>query len=244
MQGFVAGVNAARKLKGEEPFILERSDGYIGILIDDLCTKGTPEPYRMLTSRSEYRLIHRQDNADIRMREKGYKLGLVSLEELNETLEKYGQVDEEIARLEKFHIGPTKELEELLDTFDEKLPPSGISLASLIRRPRVTYESLAPFDPERPQLSKEIIELLEINIKYEGYIKRQLKQIEEFKKSEGRALPENLDYSEIKGMRTEAIEKLSHIRPNNIGMASRVSGVSPADMAALMLHLERRARGI
>lgn len=244
VQGFVAGVNAARKLKGEEPFILERSDGYIGILIDDLCTKGTPEPYRMLTSRSEYRLIHRQDNADIRMREKGYKLGLVSLEELNETLEKYKQVDEEIARLEKHHIGPTKELEELLDTFDEKLPPSGISLASLIRRPRVTYESLAPFDPERPQLSKEIIEQVEINIKYEGYIKRQLKQIEEFKKSEGRALPENLDYSEIKGMRTEAIEKLSHIRPNNIGMASRVSGVSPADMAALMLHLERRARGI
>jgi tRNA uridine 5-carboxymethylaminomethyl modification enzyme len=153
-------------------------------------------------------------------------------------------VDEEIARLEKFHIGPTKELEELLDAFKEKLPPSGISLASLIRRPRVTYESLAPFDPERPQLSKEIIEQVEINIKYEGYIKRQLKQIEEFKKSEGRALPENLDYSKIKGMRTEAIEKLSHIRPNNIGMASRVSGVSPADMAALMLHLERRARGI
>lgn len=243
-QGFVAGVNAARALKGETPFILERSDGYIGILIDDLCTKGTPEPYRMLTSRSEYRLIHRQDNADIRLREKGYELGLVSRAELDETLGKYELVKKETERLEKTHIGPTEELGELLRSFDEKLPPSGVSLAGLLRRPKVSYGSLEPFDRERPELGKEIIEQVEINIKYEGYIKRQLKQIEEFKKSEGRALPENLDYREIRGMRTEAIEKLSRIRPGNIGMASRVSGVSPADMAALMLHLEKRERGL
>ena len=244
VQGFVAGVNAARKIKGEEPFVLARSDGYIGILIDDLCTKGTPEPYRMLTSRSEYRLVHRQDNADIRLREKGFGIGLVSGEELKETLKKYKEVEKETARLEKLHIGPTKELEELLESFNEKLPPSGVSLADLVRRPRVTYGSLEPFDPDRPRLSEEITEQIEINLKYDGYIRRQLRQIEEFKKAEGRVLPDNIDYSEVKGMRTEAIEKLSRIRPGNIGMASRVSGVSPADMTALMLYLERRERGI
>ena len=239
-QGFVAGVNAALKLKGEAPMVLKRSDGYIGTLIDDLVTKGTNEPYRMMTSRSEYRLLHRQDNADLRLSGIGMRIGLVPTERYQAVLDKYAAVEREIKRLERTHIGPTPELNELLTSKNTAPVSSGVSLADLIRRPQLDYKMLAPFDPERPGLPRAVWYQAEISLKYEGYIKRQLKQVEEFSRMEERVLPEDINYDEVAGLRLEAREKLKKIRPHSFGQASRISGVSPADISVLMVWMEGR----
>ena len=240
VQGFVAGVNAALKLLGREPFILRRSEAYIGALIDDLVTKGTNEPYRMMTSRSEYRLILRQDNADERLSAIGLSLGLVSAERHAAVVEKYAAVRREIARLENTHLAPSDELNALLEARGTAPVASGVSLADLIRRPQLSYADLAPFDPERPALPRAVAGSAEINLKYEGYIRRQFKQVEEFSRMEGHALPPDLDYDAIVGLRLEAREKLKKIRPENLGQAGRISGVSPADLAVLMIYLEKK----
>ena len=240
VQGFVAGVNAARRIKGETPFILHRSDGYIGTLIDDLVTKGTNEPYRMMTSRSEYRLLHRQDNADQRLSEKGYEIGLVSREQYEKVLEKYTAVEKELDRLEHTFIAPSAGLTELLEKRGTADMKNGTSLAELVRRPQISYADVAPFDKGRQELSKAITEQVEIRLKYDGYIKRQLKQVEEFKKMEERRLPADIDYDDVMGLRIEAREKLKKIRPDNFGQAGRISGVSPADVTVLMVYLESR----
>ena len=240
VQGFVAGVNAAMKLRGRPPFILRRSDGYIGTLIDDLVTKGTNEPYRMMTSRSEYRLLHRQDNADQRLSAYGLEIGLVSPERHRAVVEKYAAVDREIKRLESCHLAPTEALNAMLENRGTAKVSTGVSLADLIRRPQVGYADLALFDPERPALDRAVCYEAELNLKYEGYIKRQLKQVEEFTRMESRSLPANLDYDQITGLRLEAREKLKKIRPENFGQASRISGVSPADISVLMIYMENR----
>ena len=239
-QGFVAGVNAALKLKGEAPMVLKRSDGYIGTLIDDLVTKGTNEPYRMMTSRSEYRLLHRQDNADLRLSGIGMRIGLVSPERHQAVLDKYAAVEQEIKRLERTHIGPTAELNELLVSKNTAPVSSGVSLADLIRRPQLDYKMLAPFDHERPVLPRAVWYQAEISLKYAGYIKRQLKQVEEFSRMEERVLPDDINYDEVSGLRLEAREKLKKIRPHSFGQASRISGVSPADISVLMVWMEGR----
>ena len=240
VQGFVAGVNAARKIKGESPFILRRSEGYIGTLIDDLVTKGTNEPYRMMTSRSEYRLLHRQDNADKRLSKIGYELGLVSEETYNKVLEKYALVEKETKRLEKLNLSPTAELNAMLETKGSAPVSTGFSVADIIRRPQISYADTAPFDPERPELPKAVKQQVEISLKYEGYIKRQLKQVEEFTKLEEKRLPADINYAEVTGLRLEAREKLEKIRPENFGQAGRISGVSPADISVLMIYVESR----
>lgn len=237
VQGFVAGVNAALKILGRPAFVLDRSTSYIGTLIDDLVTRGTNEPYRMMTSRSEYRLYLRQDNADIRLTKYGFELGLISEERYSRVLQKYERIRAEISRLEKTHLPPTDELNGFLT--GRGMPPAstGVSLASLIKRPQLTYADTEPFDPERPALTKAEREEVEIELKYSGYIEKQLNQIKEFRRLEERLLPEEIDYSEINGLRLEAREKLGAIRPRSLGQASRISGVSPADMAALMIYL-------
>ena len=240
VQGFVAGVNAALKLKGEAPMVLKRSDGYIGTLIDDLVTKGTNEPYRMMTSRSEYRLLHRQDNADLRLSGIGMRVGLVPPERYQAVLDKYAAVEREVKRLERTHIGPTTQLNNLLALHDTAPVSSGVSLADLIRRPQLDYKMLAPFDPKRPELPRAVWYQAEISLKYEGYIKRQLKQIEEFSRMEERVLPEDINYDDVAGLRLEAREKLKKIRPHSFGQASRISGVSPADISVLMVWMEGR----
>ncbi len=240
-QGFVAGVNAALKLKGEEPLILRRDQGYIGVLIDDLVTKGTEEPYRMMTSRTEYRLLHRQDNADQRLSGIGHRIGLVSDEAFRKVEEKYAAVEREQERLEHTGTSATPELAALLEQRGEQPPKSGSAkLADLLRRPRINYADLAPFDPQRPELDKAVTEEVEIAMKYQGYIARQLRQVEEFRRLEARSLPEEIDYASLSGLRLEAREKLERIRPMNLGQASRISGVSPADVAALMIWLEKK----
>ena len=239
-QGFVAGVNAALKLRGEEPMILKRSDGYIGTLIDDLVTKGTNEPYRMMTSRSEYRLLHRQDNADKRLSAIGLRIGLVSPERYQAVQDKYAAVDSEIKRLESTHLAPTQELNALLRERGTAELSSGASLAELIRRPQLDYSALAPFDPERPNLPRPVWYEAEISLKYDGYIKRQLKQVDEFTRMEKKLLPDDIDYDKIAGLRLEAREKLKKIRPRSFGQASRISGVSPADISVLMIWMEGR----
>ena len=238
VQGFVAGVNAALKLKGEEPLILRRSDGYIGTLIDDLVTKGTEEPYRMMTSRSEYRLLHRQDNADQRLSGIGLRIGLVSPERHRAVLDKYAAVDRELERLENTHIAPSEALNGTLEALGTAAVNNGVSLADLIRRPQVGYRDVAPFDAQRPKLPDVICAQVEIRLKYEGYIRRQLKQVEEFTRMEERPLPAELDYDAVTGLRLEAREKLKKIRPENFGQASRISGVSPADVSVLMVYME------
>ncbi len=235
VQGFVAGVNAALKLRGEAPFILRRSDGYIGTLIDDLVTKGTEEPYRMMTSRSEYRLLHRQDNADQRLSAVGLRIGLVSPERHRAVLDKYAAVDRELERLENTHIAPSAALNDTLTALGTAAVNNGVSLADLIRRPQVGYRDVAPFDRERPELQDVVCAQVEIRLKYEGYIKRQLKQVEEFTRMENRPLPADLDYDAVPGLRLEAREKLKKIRPLSFGQASRISGVSPADVSVLMI---------
>ena len=240
VQGYVAGVNAALKIMGREPFIIRRSDGYIGALIDDLVTKGTNEPYRMMTSRSEYRLLHRQDNADIRLSGMGLEIGLVSKAQHQAVLDKYAAVDAEIKRLERRHVPPTEEVNAMLQSRGTAAISTGVSLADLIRRPQISYADTADFDADRPQLSRAVIQQVEISLKYEGYIKRQLKQIEEFTKMERRPLPMDLDYEAVTGLRLEAREKLQKIKPENFGQASRISGVSPADISVLMIYMESR----
>ena len=240
VQGFVAGVNAARKILGKSPFILRRSDGYIGTLIDDLVTKGTNEPYRMMTSRSEYRLLHRQDNADQRLAGLGRELGLVSEEQYRKVLDKYAAVEAELARLENTHVAPTAEVNALLAEKGTAPIATGFSLAELVRRPQISYADTAPFDPGRPALPKAVRQQVEIRLKYDGYIKRQLRQVEEFTRMEEKKLPADLDYAAISGLRLEAREKLEKIRPENFGQASRISGVSPADISVLMVYMESR----
>ena len=239
-QGLVAGVNAALKLKGEEPLILTRDTSYIGTLIDDLVTKGTEEPYRIMTSRSEYRLLHRQDNADQRLTHIGAKIGLVSQERLREVEEKYAAVRWEIQRLESNGVPASEALNAMLETRGSAPVTNSARLADLLRRPQVTYADIAPFDASRPELPVSVTEEVEIQIKYAGYLARQEKQVEEFKKEEARRLPDDIDYHAIAGLRLEAQEKLQQIRPMSIGQAGRISGVSPADIAVLLIWLEQR----
>ena len=239
VQGFVAGVNAARRLRGESDFILSRSESYIGTLIDDLVTKGTNEPYRIMTSRSEYRLLLRQDNADQRLTRRGYEIGLVPEERLRAVEEKYRQVEQEIKRLTHTGASPSPQLSAFLAEKGTSDVADGCPLISLLRRPQLHYGELAPFDPTRPDLSADVAEQVEISVKYEGYIQRQQKQVEEFRRVEGHKLPPDLDYSTIQGLRLEAREKLNAVRPLDLGQASRISGVSPADVTALMIWLER-----
>ena len=237
VQGFVAGVNAALKLLGKPPMILRRSESYIGTLIDDLVTKGTNEPYRMMTSRSEYRLLLRQDNADRRLCPIGHRIGLVSDERMAAVEEKYRAVQQEIDRLTHTGVPGTPALNALLTARGTSPVTDGCRLIDLLRRPQLSYDDLVPFDPASPSLSREIREQVEISVKYEGYIRRQLSQVEEFEKLEQHRLPSDIDYSRIQGLRLEAREKLSAVRPLNLGQASRISGVSPADVAALMIYL-------
>ena len=239
VQGFMAGVNAALKLKGEPPLVLSRGQAYIGALIDDLVTKGTDEPYRMMTSRSEYRLLLRQDNADNRLTAIGHRLGLVSGERLAAVEEKYRTVDREIRRLASHGLPPSAELNEFLESRGTAPVHDGASLLALLRRPQVRYEDLRRFDPDMPDLPPEAAEQVEISVKYEGYIQRQAQEVEELRRMEGRKLPPDLDYAAIQGLRLEAREKLAAVRPLDLGQASRISGVSPADVAALMIYLER-----
>ena len=239
VQGFVAGVNAALKQKGEPPLVLRRSESYIGTLIDDLVTKGTDEPYRMMTSRSEYRLLLRQDNADERLCPIGYRIGLVSRERLERVEAKYAAVASEIRRLGGKGLPPSDALNDFLAARGTTPVSDGVSLLALLRRPEVHYRDLAQFDPDFPDLPEEVAEQVEIRVKYEGYIQRQLQEVADFQKMEDHALPPALDYSAIQGLRLEAREKLQAVRPLNLGQASRISGVSPADIAALLIHLER-----
>ena len=243
VQGFVAGVNAALQLLGREPMILKRSDGYIGTLVDDLVTKGTQEPYRIMTSRSEYRLLHRQDNADQRLTAIGHRIGLVSDDRLRAVEEKYAAVEQEKARLEAKGVPASPELSAMLEQAGEVPVKSSARLADLLRRPGVTYDMLAPFDPERPDLPAAVTEQVQIQLKYAGYLERQEKQVAEFQKAESRLLPADLDYDQLGGLRLEARQKLNAIRPLNVGQASRISGVSPADVAVLLIWLEQNAGG-
>ena len=240
VQGFVAGVNAALALKGEPPLLLKRSESYIGTLIDDLVTKGTEEPYRMMTSRSEYRLLLRQDNADRRLCAIGHRIGLVSAERLRAVEEKYAAVEQEVKRLTHTGVAGSDALNALLMQRGTAPVADGARLIDLLRRPQVSYDDLRPFDPGAPALDKAVREQVEITVKYEGYIRRQQRQVEEFEQLEKHALPDDMDYSDIQGLRLEAREKLSAVRPLNLGQASRISGVSPADIGALMIWLQSR----
>ena len=238
-QGLVAGINAALQLQGKDPLILTRDTSYIGTLIDDLVTKGTQEPYRIMTSRSEYRLLHRQDNADQRLTHIGAAVGLVPLQRLRQVEEKYEAVRREMARLEGCGVPASEKLNEMLASRESAPVQNSARLADLLRRPNISYEDIAPFDPDRPALSQAVTMEVEIQIKYAGYLARQLKQVEEFKKEEARLLPDNMDYRAIAGLRLEAQEKLAQIRPMSIGQAGRISGVSPADIAVLLIWLEQ-----
>lgn len=242
-QGLVAGINAARKLQKKDPLILDRSEAYIGVLIDDLVTKESHEPYRMMTSRAEYRLLLRQDNADQRLTKKGHEIGLISDERYQRLIEKEKLIEDEIERLKKVHVGTDKKVQEILQKCNSTPLNSGISLAELIRRPEVSYEYLEDIDPERPKfpddLKEEVWEQVNINIKYEGYITRQKKQVEQFKKLENKKIPPNIEYDKIKSLRIEALQKLKEYRPVSIGQASRISGVSPADISVLLVYMEQ-----
>lgn len=238
-QGLVAGINAARLIKGESPFILDRASSYIGTLIDDLVTKGCSDPYRMMTSRSEYRLILRQDNADLRLTPMGYEIGLISEERMKKFLHKKELIAQERKRAEKLSVPMSEELDKLLVSLGTAPLKTGVKFAELLKRPQLTYENLAPFDKNRPDLPYEIFEQVEIEIKYEGYIKRQQAQIDEMRRLEKKLIPADMDYREISGLRLEAAEKLAKIRPASIGQASRISGVSPADISVLLIHLAR-----
>ena len=237
-QGLIAGINAALKVKGEELLVLDRSEAYIGVLIDDLVTKENHEPYRMMTSRAEYRLLLRQDNADLRLREKGYRVGLISEEQYQDILEKERLIKEEIERVEHVNVGASKPVQELLEQYGSTPLTSGSTLGELIRRPELNYEVLAPIDKNRPELRYDIREQVNINIKYDGYITRQLKQVEQFKKLESKKIPEDMEYDQVKSLRIEAVQKLKLYRPVSIGQASRIAGVSPADVSVLLVYLE------
>ena len=237
-QGLVAGINAARKIKGQEQIVLDRGGSYIGTLIDDLVTKGCSDPYRMMTSRSEYRLVLRQDNADIRLTPLGHEIGLISDERYNKFLHKQELIKQEMKRVNTLSLPLTDELQEILESKGTAPLKRGCKMAELLRRPQITYEDLKPVDTERPDLPYQVFEQVEISIKYEGYIKKQESQIKEMRRIESKKIPADLDYSSLKGLRLEAIEKLSKIRPENLGQASRISGVNPADIAALNIILE------
>ena len=242
-QGLIAGINAALKLKGKEMLVLDRSEAYIGVLIDDLVTKENHEPYRMMTSRAEYRLLLRQDNADLRLRRKGYEAGLIDEETWQKTLEKEKAIEAEIKRTEHVTIGGTPEVQKLLEEKGSTLLKSGTTLAELIRRPELTYDDLAAVDKDRPELPWDVKQQVEINLKYDGYIKRQMKQVEQFKKLEAKKIPEDLDYEKVGSLRIEARQKLEAYRPVSIGQASRISGVSPADVSVLLVYLEQYRKG-
>ena len=241
-QGLIAGINAAMEVKGQEQLVLDRSEAYIGVLIDDLVTKENHEPYRMMTSRAEYRLLLRQDNADLRLRKKGYQVGLIDEETYQKLLEKEAAIAREIERTEHATIGGTPEVQKLLEEKGSTPLKSGTTIAELIRRPELNYEDLAPIDKERPFLPWDVKEQVEINLKYEGYIKRQMKQVEQFKKLEAKKIPEDLDYEKVGSLRIEARQKLEEYRPVSIGQASRISGVSPADISVLLVYLEQYRR--
>ena len=242
VQGFMAGVNAARKIKGQEPIVFDRSQAYIGVLIDDLVTKESHEPYRMMTSRAEYRLLLRQDNADLRLSRIGHDIGLVSDGQLERVMWKEQVIGEELARLEKKRVGASAEVQTFLELHESLPLKTGTSMAELIRRPELNYAVLEPLDPERPKLPAEVAEQININIKYEGYIRRQTQQVAQFKKMEGKKLEPDFDYSLVKSLRKEAVQKLNLLKPANIGQASRISGVSPADISVLMVYLEQNRR--
>ena len=239
-QGLIAGINAAMELLGKEQIILDRSESYIGVLIDDLVTKENHEPYRMMTSRAEYRLLLRQDNADLRLTKIGYRVGLISKERYDWVCEKERLIEEEIERVKRTRIGANEKVQNLLQQFDSIPLHTGVSLADLIRRPELNYDCLEPIDSERPDLPAEVREQVNINIKYEGYIVRQKKQVEHFKKLEKKKIPDDIDYDEVNSLRLEARQKLKALRPVSIGQASRISGVSPADISVLLVYLEQR----
>lgn len=241
-QGLIAGVNAVRVIEGKEPVILDRSQAYIGVLIDDIITKGTEEPYRMMTSRSEYRLLLRQDNADLRLTPIGHEIGLISDERYSAFLQKKAAVEREKERLTQLTIKPGEHTNKVLEGIGSSPIKSGVTLAELIRRPEVGYANTAELDPERPVLSDAVCEQVEVQIKYDGYIKKQIAQVEQFKKMEKKLIPENIDYSAIGGLRLEAVEKLTDIQPKSMGQASRISGVSPADLSVLLIYLEQNRR--
>lgn len=243
-QGIIAGINAVMFVKKRKPLILDRSDAYIGVLIDDLVTKGTSEPYRMMTSRAEYRLLLRQDNSDYRLTPLGYEVGLISKERYEKFLKKYENIKNEIERIKKTNIKPSKELNDILKSVNTTEVTTGIKLVELIRRTELDYDMLAPIDKERPDLSKNEREEVNIEVKYEGYIKLQKDQIEEFKKIEKKSIPENIDYEKIKGIRLEARQKLEKFKPSSIGQASRISGISPADINVLLIYLNAEAKSI
>ena len=239
-QGLIAGINAGRSVLGEEPLILDRSQAYIGVLIDDLVTKENREPYRMMTSRAEYRLLLRQDNADLRLTKIGHEMGLISEERYQKLLKKERQIAEEIARVEKVFVGTSEKVQELLVEHGSTPLNSGISLAELIKRPELSYEILAPLDPQRPELMRGVVEQVNIHMKYDGYIQRQMRQVEQFQKLENKKIPEDLNYDDVPSLRTEARQKLTAVRPLSIGQASRISGVSPADISVLLVWLEHK----
>ena len=240
-QGLIAGINAAMEVKGREQLILDRSEAYIGVLIDDLVTKENHEPYRMMTSRAEYRLLLRQDNADLRLRKKGWEVGLIDDETYHKLQEKEHRIQEEIERVEHATVGGSAEVQSLLESLNSTLLKSGTTIAELIRRPELNYKVLAPIDKERPELPEDVCEQVEINIKYDGYIRRQMKQVEQFKKLEQKKLPEDINYEDVGSLRIEARQKLDAYRPVSIGQASRISGVSPADISVLLVYLESRS---
>ena len=241
-QGLIAGINAAMEIKGQEQLILDRSEAYIGVLIDDLVTKENHEPYRMMTSRAEYRLLLRQDNADLRLRKKGYQAGLIDEETYQRSVEKEKQIQEEINRIEHVNIGASEKVQSLLESFGSTPLKSGTTLAELIRRPELSYEAVAPIDENRPELSWDVKEQVDINVKYDGYIKRQLRQVEQFKKLEAKKIPTDIDYEKVGSLRIEARQKLEMYRPVSIGQASRISGVSPADISVLLVYMEQYGR--
>lgn len=241
-QGLIAGVNAVRCIEGKEPVILDRSQAYIGVLIDDIITKGTEEPYRMMTSRSEYRLLLRQDNADLRLTPIGHEIGLISDERYTAFLHKKAAVEQEKERLTRLMIKPGEHTNKVLEGIGSSPIKSGVTLAELIRRPEVGYANTAALDPERPVLSDAVCEQVEVQIKYDGYIKKQVAQVEQFKKMEKKLIPENIDYTAIGGLRLEAVEKLTDVQPKSMGQASRISGVSPADLSVLLIYLEQNRR--
>lgn len=243
-QGILAGINAAQYVKGKEPLIISRSAGYIGVLIDDLVTKPTQEPYRMMTSRAEYRLLLRQDNADERLTHYGHAVGLISDERMKKTAQKQEEIDREVDRIMHTHVGTKPEIEALLDHFGSQRLENGTTLAELIRRPELSYEKLESIDPDRPALSRAVQEEVNIRIKYEGYIRRQQIQVRHFEKLEKRLIPDDIRYEDVYGLRIEALQKLSSIRPRSIGQASRISGVSPADISVLLVYLEKQSRSL
>ena len=237
-QGIVAGINAALKIKGEEPLIIDRSEGYVGVLIDDLVTKGTAEPYRMMTSRAEYRLFLRQDNADSRLTPLGFRVGLIDKERYDAFENKMRAIEEEKERIRKVYIAPSDTLKEILESVGSVCPVSGISIAELIKRPQVTYKILEPVDKDRKPLSDDVVFAVETDLKYEGYLKLEYEKIRKFKELETKVLPKTIIYEDIKGLRIEARQKLDKIKPVNVGQASRISGVSPADIAVLLVYLQ------